>query len=304
MKPESQTSNQDIYQSVTASIIELLEQVNVEDYQAPFASLAAQGLPYNPVTQKHYLGINIPCLWITQQKRGYLSNQFASFKQWQKMGAKVKKGERASRIIFYKTLIKSETNSKGEEETAKIPMLRLYSVFNAAQVEGYEHRETPCPNEQDLVERLEHVDRFCANTNASIHHVSGSMAFYDVKGDYIHIPETMEFIMTQDSTATEGYYSTLLHELSHWTGAKHRLDRIKENQHSEKFAYAQEELVAELSAAFVCAQLNITQSSRQDHARYIKSWLQALKNDNKYIFRASADAARAVEYLNNLQPTI
>ncbi len=301
MKPESQTSNQDIYQSVTTSIIELLEQVSVEDYQAPFASLAAQGLPYNPVTKKHYQGINIPYLWITQQKRGYLSNQFASFKQWQEMGAKVKKGERGSRIIFYKTLIKSDTNEQGEEATSKIPMLRLYTVFNAAQVEGYEHRESPSPNHTDLVERLEQVDQYCTHTKATIRHGNSSMAYYNHNGDYIHMPDTMEFIPTKDTTATEGYYATLLHELVHWTGAKHRLDRFKENNHPEKIAYAKEELVAELGSAFLCAQLNISQTTRQDHARYIKSWLQAFKNDNKYVFRASAEASRAVEYLNQLQ---
>ena len=290
------------YQTITDKIITLLEKVNVEDYEPPFASLAAQGLPINPFTGKSYQGINIPCLWMYQQEKGFASNHWGTYKQWKEQGANVRKGEKGSIIVFYKTLILENETLDGEAQAQKIPMLKLYTVFNASQVDGYEHRESPHPNETDLVEREELADQFCANTNADIRHISGSQAYYYPAGDYIHVPETMDFIMTQDATATENYYSTLFHELVHWSGAPHRLDRDIAKHNSQKFKYAFEELVAELGAAFLCAQLRISQHPRDDTAKYIKSWLQALKNDNKFIFRASAQAAKAVEYLNALQP--
>lgn len=290
------------YQTITNKIIDLLEKVNLEDYQPPFASLAAQGLPINPTTEKQYQGVNIPALWFYQQEKGYNSNHWATFKQWQHMDAKVRKGEKASTICFYKTLLIDEENDQGEEQTNKIPMMKLYKVFNANQVDGYDHRATPKANEEDQVERLELVDEFCANTGAHIIHKSGSRAYYHLAGDYIHMPETFDFIKEINITATENYYSTLLHELTHWTGAENRLDRFNNQKSQKKEAYAQEELVAELGSAFLTAQLGVSQSPRADHAIYIKSWLQALKNDNKHIFKASAQAARAVDYLNNLQP--
>lgn len=298
----SANSKDDFYQAITDKIIGLLEKVSLSDYEPPFAMLAAQGLPMNPTSSKYYQGINIPCLWFYQQEKGYISNQWATFKQWKDKGASVRKGEKGSTIVFYKTLLIDGEDDQGKDVTNRIPMLRLYTVFNASQVDGYEYQENAPPNETDLVEPVQLADEFCANTNADIRHVHGEQAYYHRMEDYIHIPETMDFIMTQDATATENYYSTLFHELVHWSGAPHRLDRDKAKNNSEKFKYAFEELVAELGAAFLCAQLGISQHPRNDHARYIKSWLQAMRNDNKFVFQASAQSARAVEYLNNLQP--
>ncbi|MBL7681780.1 MAG: DUF1738 domain-containing protein [Flavipsychrobacter sp.] len=291
----------DIYKSITDKIISLLEEVNVKDWQAPFADLAAQGIPYNPVTGNYYQGVNIPFLWFYQQEKAFRSNQWASFKQWQSKGAKVRKNERGSQVVFYKTLLKSEENEQGEEETSKIPMLRLYTVFNASQVDGYEHDENPAPNANSLVTPVEAIDKFCANTGADIRDNGRNQAYYNPTGDYIQLPDPIFFIPTERSTATEGYVSTLFHELVHWSGAPHRLNRDKAKNGAERQKYAQEELVAELGSAFLCAQFNIAQAPH-NHAAYIKSWLAALRNDTKFIFRASAEAARAVEYLNSLQP--
>lgn len=153
-----------------------------------------------------------------------------------------------------------------------------------------------------MVEPIKLADQFCVNTNAEINHGHGSKAYYQRTGDYIHMPNSIDFVNTHDSDATQNYYSTLFHELVHWTGAPHRLDRDKAQTKQERSKYAFEELIAELGSAFLCAQLNISQTPRNDHARYILSWLQALKNDNKYLFRASAQSAKAVEFLNDLQP--
>lgn len=291
----------DIHQEVTNQIIELLDQVDLNSLQAPFAGLAAQGLPLNPTTQNQYQGVNVLSLWFNQQSHEFNSNHWATFKQWKDKGASVRKGEKGSRVIFYKTLVKTEENSKGELEDQKIPMLKQYTVFNANQVDGYAHHEGGYIPKTDPVERIRLVDEFCQQTGAEIRHGSGG-AYYHRIEDYINLPETVFFRDTPQASATENYYATLLHELTHWTGAKHRLDRDKAKSRLEQDKYAFEELVAELGAAFLCAQLNITQTQPDQHAAYIKAWLQALKNDKTYIFKAAAQAAKACDYLNNLQP--
>ncbi len=151
---KSTNKKEEFYQTITNAIIELLEKVSLEDYQPPFAALAAQGLPINPFTENQYQGVNIPCLWFYQQKKGFNSNHWATFKQWKEKGASVRKGEKGSTICFYKTLLIDEENEQGEDVTNKIPMMKLYTVFNAQQVDGYEHQENPPPNETDLVKRI------------------------------------------------------------------------------------------------------------------------------------------------------
>ncbi|MEL7524231.1 MAG: zincin-like metallopeptidase domain-containing protein [Pseudomonadota bacterium] len=294
-------AKQEIYKQVTDKIIQVLERVDPADYEPPFASLAAQGLPFNPTTSHHYQGINIPALWVDQQDKGFASSHWASFKQWQGKGAKVRKGEKGSPIIFYKTLLREEENEQGEIEDRAIPMLRTYTVFNADQVDGYDRGNATSNARVDRVERIETAERFCAATGADIRSV-GNRAFYHQNEDFIQIPETRLFVDTMDASATENYYATLLHELTHWTGAPHRLDRDKAKTIFERDKYAFEELVAELGAAFLCSALKLVPSPRDDHAIYIKSWLQALKNDHKHIFKAAAEASKACDYLTSLQP--
>ncbi|MFY0689065.1 MAG: DUF1738 domain-containing protein [Cyclobacteriaceae bacterium] len=296
------TQKPDIHQEITNQIIELLDKVNLEDYQPPFAGLAAQGLPQNPITQKHYQGVNILALWFNQQSQKFSSNRWATFKQWKEKGAQVRKGEKGSRVIFYKTLVKSEDKKGEEPEEIQIPLLRLYTVFNACQVEGYEvdENQNNVPDEIDRVVRLNFVDEFCQQTGADVR-TGGNEAYYYVKQDYINMPETSMFLDTPEISATEQYYSTLLHEFTHWTGAKKRLDRPGITEKVKKEDYAFEELIAELGAAFLCAQHGIAQTSPKNHALYIKSWLRSLKEDKTCIFKAAAQAAKATDYLNEFQ---
>jgi len=294
-------AKRDIYREITDKIIAVLDRVEVDDYEAPFAGLAAQGLPSNPVTNHQYQGINIPSLWCEQQAWNFTSNHWATYKQWKAIGAQVIKEQQASPIVFYKTVLKEENNEHGECEQTAIPVLRRYSVFNACQVDGYDHHESGPPNTCDLVTRIKNADAFCTNTGADIRHGAAS-AFYNRAEDFISIPETIAFVDTRQASASENYYSTLLHELTHWTGAQQRLDRDKAKTRGEIEKYAFEELVAELGAAFLCSGLGIVQTPRDDHAIYIKSWLQALRNDKTLIFKASAKAAKAAEYLHGLQP--
>lgn len=293
-------AKRDIYQEITDKIVGVLDHIDLSDYQAPFAGLAAQGLPFNPVTEHRYQGINIPALWCDQQAWKFTSNHWATYKQWKAIGAQVRAEEQGSPIVFFKTLLKEQENDKGETEETAIPMLRHYTVFNADQVDGYEHDEVGKPNDTDLVTRIEAAERFCKNIGADIRH-GGNGAFYHRVGDFISIPDTIAFIDTKQASATENYYSTLLHELTHWTGAPHRLDRDKAKTRDEIDKYAFEELIAELGAAFLCAQIGIVQTPRDDHALYIKGWLRKLKDDKKFVFKAAAQAAKAAEFLNGFQ---
>lgn len=293
-------TKRDIYQEITDKIVKVLDEVDANDWKAPFAGLAAQGLPRNPITDHRYQGINIPSLWCDQQEKKFTSNHWATFKQWKEKGAHVRKGEKGSPIIFYKTLLKEGESEAGEPEEFAVPMLKTYTVFNADQVDGYDHSETATANEVDLVTPTEAAERFCAGTGADIRHGGGG-AFYDRVGDFISLPDTIAFIDTKHASATENYYATLLHELTHWTGAPHRLDRDKAKTRQERDKYAFEELVAELGAAFLCAQIGVVQTPREDHAQYIKGWLAALKNDKKFVFKAAAQAAKAADFLNALQ---
>lgn len=290
----------DIHQEITNNIITLLDQVDMNDYEPPFANLAALGIPENPITKNQYQGVNILALWFNQKTKSLTSNKWASFKQWQQVGASVKKGEKGSRIIFYKTLIKDQENAQGESEDVRIPMLRQYTVFNAAQVEGFEDQDQKHLPEKDNVDRNALIDEFCKSTGADIRSEE-SEAYYSPLGDYINMPDTALFHDTKHASATENYYSTLLHELTHWTGGKKRLYRKKDpsKKHIENYAF--EELIAELGAAFLCAQHNIKQTQPKDHALYIKSWLSALRGDKTLIFKASAQAAKSTTYLNELQ---
>ncbi|MDM3871797.1 zincin-like metallopeptidase domain-containing protein [Porticoccus sp. W117] len=286
----------DIYQTVTNNIVEALEQVSLDDYKAPFARLTGQKMPINPVTANQYHGINTLVLWLEQQVKGYSCNEWGTFKQWKDKGAQVKKGEKSSLIIFYKRVEKKDTDGNDPEY---YNMLKSYRVFNADQVEGYESKLELEEGQLSTVERIEQIEQFVTATSADIH-TEKNKACFCPSTDHIEMPCKDRFFDT-DQSATENYYAVLLHELTHWTGGKKRLDREQVGYGSNKESYAFEELIAELGSAFLCSQFGIMQQGRDDHAIYIKSWLQALKNDKKLIFKASAQAQKAVDFLNNLQ---
>lgn len=295
----------DIQQEITDAIIQLLDKkVDENDYEPPFASLVALGIPENPITQQQYHGVNILALWFNQKSKGLTSNQWASYRQWQKVGAKVKKGEKGARIIFYKTLTVDGKEDDGKTEELKIPMLKQYTVFNATQVEGYEDttQQAKIPK-IDKVTRHNLIEAFCKNTKAEIREAANE-AFYNPSDDYINMPKPSLFVNTKHADATENYYGTLLHELTHWTGHQKRLNR-KDNPNTKYIQnYAYEELIAELGASFLCARFNTKQTQPIHHTLYIKSWLKALKNDKTALFRASAQAAKAVAHLEGYQSEV
>jgi antirestriction protein ArdC len=243
-----------------------------------------------------YHGVNVPLLWLSASAAGYDTNLWASFDQWKDRGAHVRKGEHGTMIVFFKTIERTKAGADGEEDIERFPILRCWVVFNAAQVEGYTAPAIPMPA---LAERLEHAERFVSGTGAVIRHGS-NRAFYAPGPDHIQMPPREAFIGSPTSTATESYYGTLLHELTHWCGHEMRCAREFGKRFGDH-AYAAEELVAELGAAFLCAHLGIASEPRQDHAQYLASWLQILKGDKRAIFTAASKATQAMEYLRGIQ---
>lgn len=288
----------DVYTEVTNTIIAAIE-AGAGTWQMPWHRIG-EGLnrPVNIDTKNAYRGVNVLNLWASAQSRGFSTGTWGTYRQWQNQGCQVRKGEKSSLVVFYKELdVHTGNTDTGETEPARRLMARASRVFNADQVDGFDPAPLQVPNDPATV--LDAVERFVAGTAAVVRH-GGSRAFYRPSDDIIQMPERERFVGSETSTATESYYATLLHELTHWTGIERRCDR----QFGKRFgdnAYAVEELVAELGAAFLCADLGVTLTLRRDHAAYIDNWLKVLKADKKAIFTAASQAAKATDFLAGLQ---
>lgn len=285
----------DLYQTVTDQIIEAIETSQAEGYQLPWHRAGSNiFMPTNAKTGSAYQGINILCLWASAEIRRYSSGTWATYKQWQDMGAQVRKGEASTVGVFYKQFIPNTDDVEDEDGVEPEPrwFAKSFRVFNADQVDGYTPDELP---ETSPVERIERAERFVKATGAEIHH-GGGRAFYRQSSDTIQMPDEVRFRDSETRSATEGYYSTLFHELTHWTGPENRCNRDLDNRFGDE-SYAMEELVAELGAAFLCAELEITPEPREDHAGYIQHWMEVMKADKKAIFSAAARANEAASFL-------
>lgn len=279
----------DIYQHVTDTIIKAIE-ANPGSFQMPWHRGGASGTPENALTRNTYQGVNIVTLWIMGMQ--YEHPTWATYRQWLELGCQVRKGEKGSTIIYYSTFEREEG-----DETKRVPFIKQSSVFNASQVDGY---DAPVRAKLPALERLEAVDRFVGHTGARIVE-SGSVACYIPTEDVIRMPDGNRFFDTLTSTRAESYYSTLCHELTHWTMHPTRLKRDMSGRFGSE-SYAMEELIAELGSAFLCARLHITPEVRQDHSQYVAHWLRALKNDKRAIFTASAQAQLAADFLLDMSP--
>jgi antirestriction protein ArdC len=275
------TNKIDIYTEVTNRIIEKLE-TGCIPWIKPWDT--ENTLDKNIKTGNEYNGINRIILGMS----GYTSNVWASFKQWSDLGARVKLHEKGTQIVFYKPVSGVKVTSKGDEIVYNSVFTTSY-VFNAEQVEGIEIKPKETI-EKPFLNNIE-IDTMVSNTGAVIRH-GGNSAYYKRDDDFINMPVKSDF---HDEA---GYYATLLHELTHWSGAKHRLDRTKGKRFGD-VAYAFEELIAELGSAFLCEKYAVKGDIR--HEGYIQSWLQALKNDNKMIFKASAYAQKSTDYIVNFE---
>lgn len=282
----------DICEKVTNQIIDLIE-AGEATYKMPW--FQKSGVATNALTQNRYNGINQFLLMFNE----YQSPNWATFKQWAELGAKVKKGEKGSIIVFAKKVSTKQTNPEtGEKEENIYFCYKPSWVFNAEQVEGWEEEKAPMPKLEGA-DKINALEDFLQSTQANIIH-KGDAAFYRPSTDEIYMPSMDKFFSTETRSATEGYYAIALHELTHWTGAADRLNRLKGSRYGSK-SYAFEELVAEIGSAFLCSHFNLSPEVRPDHAGYVKSWLAVLKNDKKAIFKAAKEAQQAMDFLLNLQ---
>lgn len=294
-KTSPQTVKADIYTRVTDTIVKSLEEGarpwakrwNVEGGGGLFAlPLRANGTPYR--------GVNVLLLWAATFERGFNACQWMTYRQAQELGAQVRKGETGSLVVYADRFTKTETNDKGEDIEREIPFMKGYTVFNVEQIDGlpeqYRPKAIPLPSPVELHQASE---EFFARTGATVRH-GGHRAFFVPSLDVIQLPTPESF---QDA---ESYAATKAHEFIHWSGHKSRLARDLSGRFGDQ-AYAFEELIAELGAAFLCATLRISPEVRDDHAGYLQSWLKALKNDKRAIFTAATHAQAAADYLHGLQ---
>ena len=287
----------DIHQHITDQIISALEN-GAGEFRLPWHRSAGNIMrPVNIASRKPYQGVNILTLWATADALGYSSGTWGTYKQWAESGAQVRKGEKAAYIVFYKEITVASEPTDSDESSTRL-FARATPVFAAEQVDGYQLPVID-PLPATVISPIVQAESFVARTGAIVHH-GGSRAFYRPSTDSIQLPPRAAFIGSPTSSAAESYYSTLLHELTHWTSAESRCNRQLGKRFGDE-AYAMEELVAELGAAFLCADLRITDAPRADHAQYLDTWLRVLKADKKAIFSAASKASEAAAFLATLQ---
>jgi len=274
----------EIRQSITDKIIESLKKGKIP-WRKPWTGVAGPRTPHNFSTQKSYSGINIPILWLAGQEKSYDVDYWATFNQWKSVGASVKKGEKSTQIVFFKPIKKTVQDASGNEKVESFPLLRTFSVFNIAQVSGAVVEPfLERPAGPALVhEQREEFDRVVAATGADIRFGGSSgAAYYRLPADHIQMPHEDRF------ESFPAFAETLAHELSHWS--EHRLNWTG--------SYAEGELRAEMAAVFTMAALDIPDSNNlENHAAYLGSWLEALQNDHKFLFRAAAAASKSTDFI-------
>jgi antirestriction protein ArdC len=274
-----------VYENVTKSIIAELERGTAPWIKPWKAGKRVGIMPANAITGHHYRGINVPILWHAADERSFPTNGWLTFKQALDAGGHVRKGEKGTQIVFAKRI--SVTDN--DEEERQISMLRAFTVFNVSQVEGI---DALLASPEALPAGT--VETFVSATGADIRR-GGGRACYIPSRDFIALPNPSDF------TSPEHYDATKLHELVHWSGNEKRLKRDLGNRFGTK-AYAAEELIAELGAAFLCAHLGVEGQLR--HAEYIASWLSLLKEDDRAIFTAASKASAAADYLRSFSEKV
>lgn len=283
-------SRSDVYARVTDTILAAIE-AGAGKWQMPWHHCGSDlSRPVNVLSLKPYRGINVLSLWAAAHLRHYSTGIWGTFRQWQELGAAVRKGEKASSAVLWKE-IRSRSESEADEEDDRLLLFaRGFALFNADQVDGFSPEPSQVLPES---ERLETADRFIAALGMETLFGSSS-AHYRIDEDRIHMPDFAHF---RDA---HGFYATHIHECAHATGATHRLNRdfaAKWTDHS----LAMEEMTAELAASFVLADLGLAHERRSDHAAYVASWLRLLKDGRRAIFTAASKAQRAADWMHAQQ---
>ncbi len=278
----------DLYAEVSTRIVAELE-AGAAPWVKPWSATAGQNVPQNAVTNRPYSGCNVILLWLARS-RGWSTPRFLTFKQTIEAGGNVRKGEHGTKVYFVKQL--QIKDGDGEDDTRLIPMLREYTVFNVDQCENLPDRvkagkpmRVRNPDTRDAL-----ADEFLRSTDADIREGQGE-AYYVPSHDFIAMPAFEAF------KGADHFYNVAFHELTHWTGHKSRLDRDLKNRFGSR-DYAAEELVAELGAAFLCAEFGFDGDVR--NAGYIATWIELLRADKRAFFTACSRASKAADYLRGL----
>jgi antirestriction protein ArdC len=292
-----ESPRQTVYSRITDKIVSALEN-GVRPWVRPWNAEHAAGRITRPLRHngQPYTGVNVLSLWASATEQGFAAPIWMTYRQATELGAHVRKGEKGSPVVYANSITRTDTDVDGVDLEREIHFLKGYTVFNVEQIEGLPDAfHAPASPRTDVVERIARADNFFAATKAELSH-GGSRAFYRPSTDTIVLPPFEAF---RDA---ESYYATLAHETTHWTAHASRLARDFGGGRFGSESYAMEELVAELGAAFLCADLDLTLEPREDHASYIANWLEVLKNDERAIFAAASHAQRATDFLNRLQP--
>lgn len=271
------------YEQVTGRIIRELE-----EGVAPWVKPWLTGLPYNAVSQRAYSGVNVLLLWSVAAHRSYQNRAWLTFRQAKELGGHIKKGETSVLIVYTSRFTKTEEDSvTGKKIKKDIPFLKHYNVFNVEQANGLPIGLYHLPDPRTHEDISDLADTFIQAIGAKVR-LGAPRAAYHPKKDTIRLPFPSDF-----ATAAE-YYATSLHEHGHWSGHPSRLNRDLEGRFGSQ-SYAAEELIAELTGAFLCAHLEL--KGKLQHAEYIGHWLELLRRDSKAIFTAARQATDAAEYL-------
>ena len=273
---------------VTATIVDTIETGGAGSWRAPWHHNGNTGLfsPRNAATGRLYAGGNILLLALDSLEAGYGDNTWATYKQWQHLGGQVRRGEHGTRCVKWIAKTIGTNGSADDDNVRQLLIPRLFTVFNVAQVDDYQSATNANADSPNPMLR---VEAFIAATGANIDY-GFNTAKYRPLIDRIQVPGINQYDEAED------HYATLLHELVHWTGHQRRLARTFGERFGDT-AYAVEELVAELGAAFATARLGITNNPRPDHAAYLDHWLRILNADPKALFLVAAKAQAAVDHL-------
>lgn len=289
--PRQSTGGRDIAAEITAIIIERLEK-GVAPWTRPWRTNGEGGRPLRHCGTP-YTGINNLILWALGDLNGYRSRFWMTLRQANELGAHVRRGERGSISVYYSSFKKTETDvATGEAVERNIRFLRHYVVYNAEQIDGLPAYFYPPAEPSQPASPSEHqaaIEAFFDAVPADVRH-GGNSAFYSPTFDYIQMPKPAAF------RSMDFYASTRLHETAHWSGHSSRLARTFGKRFGDK-AYSFEELVAEISAGLICAELGLPNELHDSHASYVGHWLGILRADKTAIIHAAAKAEQVYSYL-------
>lgn len=271
-----------------------------------FKSFSGYGYPKNALTLKEYNGINFWSLNIQKRALDFKSNLWATKKAWLSVGATILEGqEKNGRAIFYYSTFKKNVQKNDKNEEKNFAFLKISYVYNLAQVDLKNSTYSPAIETPDnkVIDNQEIENFINSIEGLHLHHTNDGTCHYNLTADKIVMSDKKTFIDTPDNSATANYYSVLFHELIHWTGAKNRLARFekykKRFKDNAQLEYAHEELIAEIGAVLLSQRFNIQKTINRNNLAYLKSWISALQNDNKFLISALSQSYRASEFLLN-----